>query len=134
MLGCVQLGKPTCLNSKENFLTKSRGWVDSSGSTMSSRTWSFSWLFIVRLISLMVVGVTGSSNMFSHSLEQGRGQNSHAWITLFLQSDWTNFSHMSAPQLITIARAMPCSDWPRLTKSTGDGVNLSQSLGRKMNL
>ena len=39
-----------------------------------------------------------SENEFdTPALEQERGQDSHAWIMLFLQSDLTNLGQVSAP-------------------------------------
>lgn len=62
MLGCFQLGKPSYLNSKENSLTKSKGRVDSSGSTTLSRTWAHFLAFHGKIGSPYGCSMTGNSN------------------------------------------------------------------------
>lgn len=62
MLGRFQLGKLSHLNSKENSLTKSRGRVNSSGTTMLSRTRSHFLAFDGKIGSPYGCSMTGSSN------------------------------------------------------------------------
>lgn len=116
MLGCFQLGKPNCLNSKENYLTKSRGKVDSGGSTMSSRSPSFFLAFRSKIGSPYGCKMTASiTHAFPSTRARERERTKFPDLDYTLQSDWT-----SAPDPIASARGMPCPDWLRLNRISSE--------------